>query len=80
MITTVNQEKITKTTELTAKLNDAKAKAKKSVLLLIERHGEIRFVPVQLLRSRTAALATAQPRLCRLPADDGGGEDGDSAK
>ncbi len=48
VIKAVNQEAIAKAADLTAKIADAKKAGKKSVLLLVEKHGEIRFVAVTL--------------------------------
>ena len=48
VITSVNQEAVAKPADLSAKIAEAKKAGKKSVLLLVERGGEIRFVPVNL--------------------------------
>jgi serine protease Do len=48
VITSINQEPVTKPADLTAKVAEAKKSGKKSVLLLVERHGEIRFVAINL--------------------------------
>ena len=50
VITSINQEEVTKPADLTAKVEAARKAGKKSVLLLIERHGEIRFVAVNLAK------------------------------
>jgi serine protease Do len=50
VITSINQEEIAKPADLTAKVEAARKAGKKSVLLLIERHGEIRFVAVNLAK------------------------------
>jgi serine protease Do len=52
VITSINQEEIGKVSELTAKIADAKKAGKKSVLLLVERHGEIRFVAINLTKDK----------------------------
>jgi serine protease Do len=48
VITSINQEPVAKAADLKQKVADAKKAGKKSVLLLVERHGEIRFVAINL--------------------------------
>ena len=48
LITSINQEEVAKAADLSAKVAAAKKAGKKSVLLLIERKGEIRFVAITL--------------------------------
>ena len=52
VITSINQEEITKASELSGKIAEAKKAGKKSVLLLVERHGEIRFVAINLSKDK----------------------------
>ena len=48
VITSVNQEVIAKPADLNGKIAEAKKAGKKSILLLVERKGEIRFVAVNI--------------------------------
>jgi serine protease Do len=52
VITSVNQEEVGKVADLNSRIADAKKAGKKSILLLVERHGEIRFVAVNLGKSK----------------------------
>ena len=48
VITSINQEEVTKAADLTTRIAEARKAGKKSILLLVERHGEIRFVAINL--------------------------------
>ncbi len=51
VIKAINQEAVTKPADLNTKIADARKAGKKSVLLLVDRHDEIRFVAVTLTAS-----------------------------
>ena len=48
LIVEVNQEKVTSPAEVAAKINEAKDAGRRSVLLLVDQGGDLRFVALRI--------------------------------